>query len=126
MSFGHDLGAAAETHGAAAGAISLLDAGAAQDLPTGRKVRTPHEAHQLVVAGAGLLKQVKHGIDDLAEVVRRNVGGHPHGDSLASVDQQVGEPGREDLGLGVAPVEVADKADRLLVDSSEHGGAQLR
>ena len=54
-----------------------------------------HELHEVVGRGLGVVDEVDGGVDDLAEVVRRDVGGHADRDALAAVDEQVREPGRQ-------------------------------
>ena len=56
------------------------------------------------------------GVDDLAEVVRRDVGGHADGDALAAVDQQVGEPRRQHRRLLAAAVVGRLHVDGVFVD----------
>ena len=84
---------------AAAGAVGVHDAGAAEDAAAGREVGALDELHQVVGGGIGVVDEVDRGVDDLAEVVRRDVGGHADGDALAAVDEQVGEPRRQDRRL---------------------------
>ena len=60
------------------------------------------------------------GVDHLTHVVRRDVGGHAHGDALAAVDQQVGESGRQHNRLLVLAVVVADEVHGVFVDAVEH------
>jgi hypothetical protein len=66
---------------------------------------------------------VEGGVDDLAQVVGRDVGGHAHRDALAAVDQQVGEARRQHRRLFVLAVVVGDEVDGLLVDPRQqlHG-----
>ena len=75
---------------------------------------------------SGLLEHVHDGVDDLAQVVGRDVGGHAHGDALGAVDQQVGEAGREHDGLLGGAVVVGDEVDGLLVDAGQHLHGQRR
>ncbi len=85
------------------------------------------ELHQVVRCGLGVLEQVDGGVDDLAQVVGRDVGGHPDGDALRSVDQHVGEARRQDRRLLGGGVVVGGEVDRLLVDAAhqfEGQGAQ--
>ena len=35
-------------------------------------------------------------IDDFAQVVGRNFGGHPNGNTVGAVDEEVGDGGRQD------------------------------
>jgi hypothetical protein len=48
----------------------------------------------------------RRGVDDLAEVVRRDLGRHADRDALAAVHQQVREGGGQDVGLFGGAVEV--------------------
>ena len=59
-------------------------------------------------------------VGDLAQVVRRDVGGHADRDADGAVDQQVREPRRQDgrlLGLAVV---VVLEVDGVLVDVAHH------
>ena len=60
------------------------------------------------------------GADDLDEVVRGHVGGHPDGDPAGAVDEQVRERGGEDLGLGLGVVVVRDEVDGVFVQPADH------
>jgi hypothetical protein len=55
-------------------------------------------------------------VDDLGEVVRRDVGGHADGDARRAVDQQVRDRRGQHRGLGRRLVEVRDEVDRVLVE----------
>jgi hypothetical protein len=63
---------------------------------------------------------VDGGVDDLAQVVGRDVGGHAHGDALAAVDQQVREPAGQHHRLGLVAGVVVGEVDGVLVDAVEH------
>ncbi len=52
--------------------------------------------HQLIDGQLGVVDEGQATVDDFTEVVRRNVGGHAHGDTAGAVDQQVGNTGRHD------------------------------
>ncbi len=82
--------------------------------------------HQVLDRRVGVVDQVQRGIDDFAEVVGRDVGGHADRDALAAVDQQVGKARRHHDGLFAAAVEVGSEVDRLLVDRLDHPHRQLR
>src|SRR5690606_11380769 len=114
-----DLGARTHVDAAAAGEIGLLDAAHAVDDAGGRKVRTGDVFHQGTDVEAGVVDQRHAGVDDLGEVVRRNIGRHADGDAGRAVDQQVRQPGREDRGLPLRLVVVGDEIDGLLVDIRE-------
>ena len=67
-----------------------------------------------------MLHQVDGGVDGLAQVVGRDVGRHAHGDALAAVDQQVGEPRRQHVGLDELARVVVVEVDGVFVDAVEH------
>ena len=64
--------------------------------------------------------------DDFGEVVRRNVGGHAHGDAGRTVDQQVRHARGQHLGLLLAFVVVGAEIDGFLVDVLQQGGGDAR
>ena len=103
---------------APSGAQGVQDSLATQDERAGREVRALDELHQVVRRGVRVLEQVGGGVDDLTQVVRRNVGGHAHGDALGAVDQHVRKARREDRGLFGRGVVVGDEVDGLLVDAA--------
>ena len=105
---------------AAAGAVALAHAGQAVDDPGGREVGRRDDLHQLVDRRVRVLQQVQAGVDDLVEVVRRDVGRHADGDAARAVDQQVRQPRRQHQRLLLAAVVVGAEVDRLLVDVGEH------
>ena len=67
-----------------------------------------------------MIDEVVDRLDDLGEVVRRNVGRHPHRDARRAVDDEVGEPRRQHDRLLQATVEVGDEVDGVLLDVLEH------
>ena len=68
------------------------------------------------VADVGPVDQRQAGVDDFAEVVRRDVGGHAHGDAAGAVDQQVGDARGQDRRLLLLAVVVVLEVDRVLVE----------
>ena len=63
-------------------------------------------------------------VDDLAEVVRRDVRRHADGDAGGAVDQQVREPRRQDERLAARLVVVGAEVDGVRVDVAEHLGGE--
>ena len=114
----------------AAGAVGVLDALAAQDERAGREVRALdalHERLEQLLARRLRVLQVPLGArGDLPQVVRRDVGGHADGDARGAVDQQVGEPARQDGGLLRLAVVVVAEVDGVLVDVADHLHGQRR
>src|SRR4051794_6585890 len=114
-----DLDDRAHPHRAAARAVGLLDAVAPDDQPGGREVGALDALHQrgeqLLVVRLGVLQRPDDARTDLAQVVRRDVGGHADRDARAAVDQHVRHAGRQDdrlLGLAVV---VGEEVDGVLV-----------
>ena len=69
---------------------------------------------------AGLSISADAGVDDFAEIVRRDVGRHADGDAAGAVDQQVRELGRQNRRLFLRIVVVGLEIDGVLVDIAEH------
>ena len=82
---------AAHDDRAAAEVIGRADALAAEDDAAGREIRPGNDVDQLVDAHRRIVDQRDAGVDDLAEIVRRDVGRHADGDAAGAVDQQVRE-----------------------------------
>ena len=115
-----DIRLRAHNDASAAGGVGVVDAPAPQDQTTGREVRTLDTLHQLLAGGVGLVNQLHHAVDHLAEVVRRDVRRHADGDAGGAVDQQVRETAGQHARLHERLVEVRGKVNRFLVDVREH------
>ena len=59
------------------------------------------------------------GVDQLGDVVRRDVGGHADRDTRRAIGQQVGELGRQDGGFGQAAIVIVAKIDGVLIQAVE-------
>ena len=75
---------------------------------------------------SGLSISVTMRVDDLAEVVRRDVRRHPDRDAGAAVDEQVREPGRQDERLALRLVVVRAEVDGVGVELAQHLLGELR
>ena len=115
-----DVRLALEPHTAAAGGVCLADPLAAEDDPRGREIRPLDVAHQPLDVDVGVLDVGDGGVDHLAQVVRRDVRGHPDRDPRAAVDEQVREPRRQHDRLLAAAVVGRDEVDGLGVDVAQH------
>ena len=80
------------------------------------EVRPLHELQQVVERRLRVLDQQHRRVDDLLQVVRRDVRRHPHGDARGAVQQQVRQTRGQDHRLFVATVVVRLEVDRVLVD----------
>ncbi len=78
------------------------------------------------VVMSGVVHLRADGVDDLAEIVRRDVGGHADGDAGAAVDEQVRERRRENGRLRGRLVVVGDEVDRVLLHVLHQRGAEVR
>ena len=116
---GVDRHLAAHHDRAAAEVIGGADALVAEDDAAGRKIRTRNDLDEVVDPERGVVDQRDAGVDHLAEIVRRDVGGHADRDAAGAVDEQVGEFRRQDHRLLLGAVIVRLEVDRVLVDVVE-------
>ena len=114
-----DFGARAHGDGAAAGLIRAVNPLPPADEARGGEVWTGDELHQLGDGGVGVVDEVQRPVDDLAEVVRRDVGRHPDRDSRASVHEQVWKLRRQHRGLDDGVIVVGGEVDGVLLDVRE-------
>ncbi len=117
-----DRGFGANLETAAACAEGVEDSLAAEDETAGGKVRALDDFHDLVELRFGMADQKDGGVDDFAQVVRRNVGRHADRDAGRSVDQKVGNARGKNFGLEFAFVVVGAEIDGFLVDVFEQRG----
>ncbi len=110
------LGAGPHVNAAAPGAVGFDDAGPAVDDAGGGKIRPGDVLHQPVDADVRIVDQREAGVDDLPQVVRRNVGGHAHGDARGAVDQQVRHPGGHHVRHAQGVIVVRHEVDSFLVE----------
>ena len=77
------------------------------------------------VVMSGFVDLRADGVDDLAQIVRRDVRRHADGDAGAAVDEQVRERGGEDGGFGGRLVVVGDEVDGVLLHVVHQGGPKM-
>ena len=106
----------------APGAVGFDDAGAPVDDAGGGEVRPLDVLHQIVDADERVVHQGQQAIDHFAQVVRRDVGGHAHGDAGTAVDEQVGRLGGQHLRHGQSVVVVGAEGHGLLVQVRQQFG----
>jgi hypothetical protein len=90
------------------------------------KVRPRHDLQQLLQRQRRVVDQRQAGVDDLAQIVRRDVGGHAHRDSPRAIDQQVRNARRQNHRLLLPPVVVGLEVDRVLLDVGQERGSGAR
>jgi len=107
---------AAHQDRAAAGRIGGQDARTAENDRPGREIRTGNEFHQLFQRDRRIVDHRHTAVDDLAEIVRRDVRRHADGDAAGTIDEEVRETRRKDDRLPFAAVVIVLEVDRFLVD----------
>ncbi len=110
----------ADDDDAATGGVRAVETLATEDDPAGREVRPLDDVHQVQHRDLRVLDQELERTAHLPQIVRRDGGGHPHGDALGAVADEVGEPGREDVGFPAGVVVVALLIDGLPVAVLHH------
>ena len=78
----------------------------------------------MVISGSSISASVA--VIGLAEIVRRNVGGHADGDAGRAIDQQVRNPGRHDRRFSLGTVVVRNEIDGVLVDVCQQFAGDAR
>ena len=81
--------------------------------------------HQTGQVDVGVLHQGDHAADDLAQVVRRDVGCHADRDALTAVDQQVREAAGQNMRLLFGLVKVGVPVDGVLFNIGQHLAGHL-
>ena len=92
---------------------------AAEDESAGWEIGALHQVHDLAEMRVGLLNQKNGGVEDLVDIVRRDVGRHADCDPGRAVDQQVGDARGQDFGLNAPFVEIGPEIDSFLVQIFE-------
>jgi hypothetical protein len=110
---------------AAAGLGVLLGARETADGAASGKIRAFDMRHQALDRDVRVVDLRADGVDDLTEIMRRNIGRHADGDAGAAVDKQVGESGREDGRLGPRLVVIGDEIDGVLLHVVHQRGAEM-
>jgi len=113
-------GAAAQGDLAAAGGVGGTDAAAAHDNAGSGEVRALDILHQAGQVDVRVVDIGHTAVNDLAQVVGRDIGGHTNRNALAAVDQQVGEAAGQDAGLFLGLIKVGVPVDGVLVDIGQH------
>ena len=72
-----------------------------------------------------IVDQRHAGVDQFAQIVRRDVGGHADGDAAGAVDQQIGKARRQHHRLVLVAVVVGLEIDGVLVDVVEQRHRRL-
>ena len=117
--FFHDFSLGTHLHAAVTGSIKLTQGITAADSGAGGEVRTGQKFHQFIHSGTGIIHQSNGGIDDFAQVMRRNIGCHTHTDTGTAVHQQIGETGRQNAGFLFFFVKVGNHLNGFFFDIAQ-------
>src|SRR5690606_40416143 len=96
--------------------VRTADALAAHHEACGGEVRPGHELHEVGDGRVRVVDEVDGGVQHLAHVVGRDVGGHADRDAGGPVHQEVREPAGQHERLGGRVVVVGPEVHSLLVD----------
>ena len=110
----------------AAGRERVADPRRPVDVAAGREVGPLDDLEQVVDRRRRVLEHEDEPVDDLSQVVRRDVGRHADRDPGRAVHQEVREAGRKHDGLLLGLVVVRDEIDRVPVDIRQHLLGDLR
>ena len=121
-----DLGSRTHHDVSASGLVRLDDPVFSVDKTVRREVGSLYVLHYFGKLGIGVVHEADRAVDDLAEVVRRDVRRHSDCDTDRAVDKQIRKTRREHGRLAAAVIEVADKIDGVAVDVSHHLVGQTR
>ena len=111
---------------AAAGAVAVDQSLPAADDAPGGKIGPGNDLHQVQQRDAGIVDQGDEAVAHLAQVVRRDVGGHAHGDAVGAVDDQVGELARQHQRFLVFAIVVLNEVDGVGRQVGQHLGGHGR
>ena len=111
-----DVGHAPHRDAAAAAEIGVAHAAAHQHFAAGGEVGPGHQLQQLLVGEIRSADQGDQGVDDLAEVMGGDAGGHAHRNAAAAVEQQEGQLGRQHGGFLLGAVEVGGEVNGVVAD----------
>ncbi len=110
------MGATAHHHPATPGAITFLDPDQTINKGSGGEIRRRHQIDQLFNIHVRRLQQRHAGIHHLAQIVRRNIGGHADGNPGGAIHQQIGETRGQHQRLLLRAIVVGAKIDGFLVE----------
>ena len=108
------MGPRAQVNLALAAAVGFTNSARAVDIAGGREIGPRNTLHQLFDLDVRLIDHQDAGIDDFAQIMRRDIGRHADGDAGGTVDQQVRHPCRQDDGFVFRLVVVRQVVDGFL------------
>ena len=93
--------------------------GRRDDFGTSGQVGCGNISGEFFVSQIGVFQQGDGAFDHLAQIVRRNIGGHPDGNASGSIEQNIGQARRQGDGLLHRAIKVVLPLDRALAQLAE-------
>ena len=121
-----NVGSSPDIDAAPTGPVRGVNAGGAVDEARCREIGPGQVFHQARHVDRRIFDQGQGRVNDLAQVVRRDVRGHADRNTRRPVDQQVRDLRRHDTRFALGTVVVLDEVDRLLLDVGEKLRGNLR
>src|SRR5262249_43244995 len=121
-----DRSLGAHHEASAASAVGFENPGSAVDDSGGREIWALDELQNFRQLCVRIVNERDGGVDDLRQIVRRNLRGHADGDSVRSVDQQVRNTRGKNIRLNFTAVIVRMKVDSLFVEIFKQRRRNLR
>ena len=109
-----------DSDSAVTGGIRLINAAQTVNNAGGGEIGSLDELHQIGDLTVGMIDEIIGRVNDLAEIMRRNICRHTDGYADGAVDKQVGEPAGKHDGFKQLVVEVGCPVNDILVDILEH------
>ena len=109
------MGTGSHNHYAAPGFVGLTYSRPAQDKTTGGEIRAGDDFHQLMHRDIGIFNQSNQAVNNLDYIMGWDLGGHTNGNTLRSVDQDIGNPGGHNRGLQHGVIVGGNKINGFLV-----------
>jgi len=95
-----------------------------QNNTAGRKIGTLNEFHQIfdgdIIQFLPIEQHVAQGIHHFPQVMRRDAGGHAHGNAGSAIDQQIGNRGWQHDWFFERAIKVWDQINRFFLNISQH------
>ena len=110
-----DFGLGTHDDASATSLVCVTDTCESINIGTSREVRSWDVFHQTVRVDIRIVNVGTTTVNNLAQVMGRHVGGHTDGNTITTIDQQVGYLSRHDAWLDQRIVEVVDHIHSLLV-----------
>ncbi len=108
---------AAHAEAAAPGLVGRSDGlGALGEDPAGGEIGALEQLHQPRMLDMRIVDHLERRIDDLGDIVARDIGRHAHRDAARAIGEQIGEQAGKDLRLLLLAIVGRDEIDRPLVE----------